>query len=1152
MLATFLLLTTALLSVDSCLGLAPAAGQPHPPFNLKCEGNTVGLSDQQLQSLSRQALFATDNRNPRLSWTITHSGRAAYQKAFRVVVASDPKLRTAVVWDSGVRLGEDNSVRYSGVPLRSGSVYFWSVQWWDQTGKSALSVETGCFLTGVLDPREWEASKWITAPSSIAHGPMISTMFAVDQSSVSKAILIISGLGFFKVSVNGQDLNARLDTPIALTPGWTNYEARVPYNVYEITDEVKQSSGQASIDVILGMAWRNTSWYPPRDPPPTKPDNVARVLRVVLNVTYINGTVSSVVSDENWDCAQSPFMHDSIYGGETYDARVASRRENSAKAVVTSGPNGVLYLPTTPYIAKTGMDKAIKIYRLGSDKQIVDFGNNSAGWCQLKVKGLASGTTVQLHHAEVPLHPPYGPANGSLYYANLRKAKQTDVYTSSGSEDVYEPSLTYHGFRYVEVSGFPDDLTADDISKVVVHSNVQTRASLNTSSKILNQIQDIVVRGQLSNLMSVPTDCDQRNERLGWMGDAGLSSDSMALNFQMEAFFGNFLQLIKDEQIDGAVPDVVPFYLGGRRPADPSWGAALPQIVWVLYKYYGDLDVVKAYLPTLVDYINFMKTTIPPEGIGGLYAYYGDWVPPPPHPKVNSSFTSAFSLLNNVHQVIELANAVNDTIAAAEMKALSTIWTEQFQKAFLKDGMYLNGLQITYVLPLYLGIVPKDIEDDFVKTFLSQLAVKDHFHITAGIVGTKFILPVLSQLGHHDFAMEIAQQVTYPSWGFMIYNPYEPATTVWELWNAFNGSDTMDSRNHHMFSSVSGWMMTDMVGLSQPKESYGFQEIHFHPARILDLSHASVSIQHPKPIKLSWKRSGGIQCAKNPETRSSLNPGLPKGEGLKLSCGEDGGVISEVLFASFGNPTGTCGWYRRGSCHAENSAEEVKKLCLGKSSCEVPTSSDFWGRGCSAVPNRWLSVAVQCQSQKRASPDYKFSSIRVELDVPVGSKGVVFLPAHGKSNLKVWEGEKLVWGGGKMEAVIPGVLAGEWLLAQDSLRLDLVSGSYVFTARGEDPGERRCVDSRVDEKGQHVYLGCNFTGVITSIDWASYGHPDTTEDSCFSHTFGGHHAGTTMMVVKKRCLGRRLCTIPMKSQFFGSEYDETKRLIVEYTCNKRF
>ena len=1128
------------------------AGEPLPPFNLKCEGNTVGLSIEQLAKISKQPLFTTDSHHPRLSWNVAHTDRGAYQKAFQVTVGELYQQLRSVIWDSGVVHGQETSITYAGPSLKSGSLYFWRVIWWDQEGSSAESIETGHFMTGVLDPRDWDSAKWITAPSDIAHAPLISKKFSVDQATVSKATLFISGLGFFKVSVTGQDLNSRYNPPIALTPGWTNYEVRVPYGVYEVTDEIKQSS-QASIDVILGIAWRNSSIYILKDPPPPRPDSVRRVLRVILNVTYTNGSTLSVMTDETWDCSQSPYMYDSIYNGETYDALMAQKKAPNVKAVATPGPYGAMYLPPIPYIAEMGTDKAIKIYPLQSDpsKQIVDFGNNSAGVCLLNVKDLPSGTTVQIKHAEVLMHPPYGTMDGSLFYANLRDALQTDIYTSNGSADTYQPSLTYHGFRYAEVSGYTRDLTADDISKVIIHSNLQLNGHLNTSNPILNNIQQNVVRGQLSNLMSVPTDCDQRNERLGWMGDAGLSAESMALNFHMEAFHPHFLQLIADEQINGSVPDVVPFYRGGSRPADPSWGAAFPEIVWVVNQLYGDNETARTFFQPLLRYIEYMISKIPPEGIGDLYAYYGDWCPPPPHPKVNTSFTSAFSLLNNINQTQELARRLGYLENATMLQQLFKEQSESFNKAFLMNGTYLNGLQITYVLPLYLGIVPDDIKDDFTKTFLNQLIGSDQTHITAGIIGAKFILPVLTQLDQHSIAIDIAQQIDYPSWGFMIHNPYEPATTIWELWNGFNGSASMDSRNHHMFSSVSGWMMTEMVGLEIPKGSYGFKEVHFHPARTLDLSHASVSLKQPKPVRMTWQRNGGIQCAKSPEDQSSINPGLPKHDGLKLSCGEEGGVIAEVLFASFGNPTGTCGQYKRGSCHATNSVAVVEKLCLGKSDCHVPTDANFWSDVCPGDA-KWLSVAVQCKSTGQSHPDYKFSSLSVDLDIPVGSSGVVFLPAHGKADLMVWEGEKVVWKRQQFVGGVHGILSSQWLPQSDALRLDLSSGSYSFTVRGETP-ERRCLDSR--KEGDILFLKCNLSEVISGVDWVSYGNPETSDDCCFSHAFGDCHAGSSRMAIENECIGKHHCKIPVMDKFFGrklcSSGKDGRRLIVEYTCNKR-
>ena len=753
------------------------ASEPLPPFNLKCENNLVGLS-------LKQSLFVTDNPTPRFSWSVAHSGRSTQSKAFQVWVGRDGSL-SSLLWDSGTVYNQANGIKYGGPPLESGIHYYWKVRWWDQEGKSVESEETGHFMTGILDPTQWEIAKWITSPNSIKNAPLLSQTFAVG-SDVTQAALFISGLGFYKVSVNGQDLNSRSDPPIALTPGWTNYEVRVPYVTYSVTDEVSQSPN-AFIEVILGTGWRNTIDYPYQDPNPSKPDSVPRVLRVILNVTYSNGSNHTFVSDGDWNCTMSKFTFDSIYNGETYNASLEQDQQQAAsvKAIVTDGPSGQMYLPPIPPIVEIGMDKAVDTYHLMSDpdKQVVDFGNNSAGVCQLSVKELHKNATVQIRHAEVLMHPPYGPTNGSLYYANLRDALQTDIYTSDGVMEMYQPSLTYHGFRYAEVSGYPRDLTLADISKVIIHSNLRPNGQLKTSNPLLNSIQDAVVRGQLSNLMSVPTDCDQRDERLGWMGDAGLSADSMALNFHMDAFHPHYLQLIADEQINGSLPDVVPYYRYGSRPSDPSWGAAFPQIIWVLYKYYGDLDTAAQFYPALMKYIQFMLSKVSTAGIGNLYAIYGDWVTPPPYPPVNSSFPSAFSLLTNLKQAEEIASALGHSDDADIMQQLFMQQSESFNKDFLVNAtngtcIYLNGLQITYVLPLALGIVPSNLMDCLVNMFLNQLTGSDNMHSTAGIIGTKFLLPVLTQLGQHSLAMEIVEQVDYPSWGYMLHNPYEPATTI--------------------------------------------------------------------------------------------------------------------------------------------------------------------------------------------------------------------------------------------------------------------------------------------------------------------------------------------------------------------------------------
>ncbi|KAL5517260.1 hypothetical protein EMCRGX_G002768 [Ephydatia muelleri] len=378
-----------------------------------------------------------------------------------------------------------------------------------------------------------------------------------------------------------------------------------------------------------------------------------------------------------------------------------------------------------------------------------------------------------------------------------------------------------------------------------------------------------------------------------WMGDAhaGLSSDSMLLNFHMDSFLPHYTQLMSDDQVKGpTLPDVVPFYRYGTRPADPSWGAAFPQLVWALYHYYGDLVTAKALYPSVMAYVQFMLSTIPSSGIGNMYGYYGDWVPPPPQPKVSVSFTSAFSFLLNVKQTLELAQALGQQNDVATLTSMFTTQSASFNKAFFNGQSYSSGLQITYVLPLYLGIVPADSYDTVVANFLNQFVGSDHTHITAGIIGTKFLLPVLSLVNRSDLALEVVQQ----------------------------------------------------------------------------------------PL--------------------------------------------------------------------------VEKLCIGKNTCVVPTDEAMWGGVVCQGQTRWMVVSVQCRSGDEVlGDDFKFSSITVNVSVPVGSVGVVYLPAHGKGQLSVWEGQhRGVWsdrvylGGG-----VRGLQGGEWVSELDAIKLNVLPGRYSFTVKGQ-------------------------------------------------------------------------------------------------------
>ena len=1056
------------------------------------------------------------------------------------------------MWDSMKILSDKTSVRYAGPNLESGRLYFWRVRWWDHNGDMAESLETGHFMTGMMDPTSWTNIHWIAAPPGIKAAPLFNKSVPIDTRTVSSAALFVSGLGFCKPFVNGVDLNAQFDPPIALTPGWSNYERRVPYTVYDVTDEITKSlSNFVDVNIMLGVGWRNSTVYVLKDSIPNN-DNVPRVLRLKLAVTFTNGSTADVlISDASWDVTNSSIVSDSIYNGETY---IPSTTEMYEKSVVVSGPQGQMYLPEIPPIVEAGIEKPIRIYSRenGEGKiisQVVDFGNNSAGYCYINVE---HAENVTIHHAEVPLHPPYGEADGSLYYDNLKGAAQLDTVLTNLSMDYYKPTFTYHGFRYVEVTGYKGKLQSDDIKKIVIHSNVAQNGYVTTSSKILNAIQSCAVRSQLSNMMSVPTDCDQRTERLGWMGDAGLSAESMMMNFETRAFHTNFLTLIGDEFDNGTLPDVVPFYKGGSRPADPAWGDAFLEILRLLSTVYHDTDILSTYYDYAAQYIQTLKGTIPPEGVGNLYSHYGDWVPPPEQPKVNGSFVSAFSLLMGLQRLKFFAETLGKSVDITLYEQLFEELFNDFNKAFINaNGSYLNEIQATYVLPLALHMW--NSKEKFAKNFTKSFMRKDKVHITSGIVGTKYIFDALKySLQQSKLSLELAEQVDYPSWGYMIYNPYEPATGMWELWNSHNGSAKMDSRNHHMFSSISAYIKSQAGGLIQPKGSSGFDKIHFYPASVLGLRYANVSYQFPKPVSISWQRSGGIQCAKSPEDQSPKNPTLPKHGGLVLSCGgEDGGVITVVTFASFGNPSGQCGgYYKVNSCHAPNSMQVVGHLCLGKRTCNVPTGVDFWGDPCPGA-TKWLSVQVQCQSEGSSKPDYKYSSITADVSVPIGSTASLYMPAYGKRDFTVWENDKVVFDSNHKLSRVAGIIGSHWDSTKDSLVLELESGDYSFIARGKAPNVY-CVDSSIESANGSVILHCekNSSEAITSIDWVSYGNP-VAKQGCFSHTIGDCHVSGIDTVVASKCLGKPYCEVALSEKILGKAdcLKEKARFIVEFACS---
>ncbi|XP_065832059.1 alpha-L-rhamnosidase-like isoform X2 [Oscarella lobularis] len=976
------------------VAVSTSSGGPLPPTDL--------LSNN-LPSSHGAAVVGVDK--PTFSWLPRHTERTGNQTAYQVVVyASTQKsqdLQTPVLDSGKVYSSYFRSVEVGrSFVYRSYAVYSWKVRWWDENDEVSEYSEQSVIEAAMTNQDQWSDSLWIAAPNSIQGAPYLrSPEFSISNSSnstVKRARIYASGLGFFRLYVNGKRIGDD-----ALVPGWTNYNKRALYVAYDVTNYL--SIDMNVVGAILGLGWRDRDVFTPHDEVPPG-DTMASVFRMKLVIathedpeTYY----APLTSGSNWTAAPSPITSSSIYNGETYDARlektgwneVGYKPDNTWKAVMpVPGPTNVMSLQLMPSIKQQTPNEPIDIQPLEDKSQVVDFGKNLAGYCRLTVKGEA-GTVVTLKHAEVKMHPPYGPMNGSLYFANLRSAKATDTYILKGDAqgETYEPYFTYHGFRYVQVFGYPGTIQAQDLLQIPIHTNVSVVKTLDTSSLIVNDIQASVQNGHLSNLMSVVTDCPQRDERLGWMGDAGLSSDAMALGFDMHAFYTNMLRNIRDEQgEDGSIPDVVPFYRYGSRPADPSWSAAFPQIVFVLFKYYGDLAAVRENYEALKLYFKNLEFQVPATGLSHMKGSYGDWcMLKPPNP-VPPSFTSAFSYIQNLEEFAEMAQAIGEASDAEVYANLAAKLRQDFHESFYNVTHYSIEEITSYVLPLFLGIPTPQTElwQQVQVNFMNYLDPSDGFlSPRAGIIGTKFLLLQLSSgLGRTDVALQLAEQIQVPSWGHMLYNPNEPATAVWELWDGDTEGPGMNSRNHHMFSSVAWWIRMELGGV-QPTSSFN-DVLQIYVARTPGLSYVNSAEYRVTSgrIAYSWQRQGGIQCRTVPENQSPSNPTLPKHADLKLDCGDKGGVINSIDFADFGLPLGGCSNFgHRSSCTSSNATVAVGNLCLGKEGCTVPSGVDFWGDPCYGQMKQ-LSIQVTC-----SEPD----SITASVETSVGILSEIYLPFYG-------------------------------------------------------------------------------------------------------------------------------------------------------------
>ena len=805
---------------------------------------------------------------PRLSWRIASARRNTMQAAYQIQVAgSETSLagRANLLWDSGKVISDTSVfVEYRGPAAVSRTRYYWRVRVWDTNGSASPWSAAAFWETGLLQPADWTA-QWIGPPPTAADSlpspsPLLRRAFRVPEP-VRSARLYVTSLGLYEVYLNGQRVGNEL-----FTPGWTSYRRRLQYQTYDVTQLVRP--GANVVGAMLGDGWYRgqLGFFGQRNLYGRRLG-----LRAQLEIRYESGRAERIVSDTGWKTTTGPVLTSDIYGGETYDAR----RELSGWAsapfddhgwvpiALVDPPPAALVASLSPPVRRVRELRPVSIRRAPSGEMLFDLGQNFTGWARLNVSG-SPGTTVTLRFGEVLDRA------GNLYTANLRAAAQTDRYTLSGkSREVYEPHFTFHGFRYVAVQGLPAPADSTTITGIAVSSDLAQTGSFVTSDSLLNQLQRNIVWGQRSNFLDVPTDCPQRDERLGWTGDAQVFARTAAFNMDVNGFFAKWLgDVAADQDASGSVPWVIPNPLGGdsvRFAGTAGWSDVAVIIPWTMYLTYGDRRLLERQYPSMRAWVDYARRRAGPDLIWRPGWQFGDWLalhsddPSYPGATTGTDLIATAFLAHSTDLVARTASVLGRTEEASTYRARFQTIRDAFRREFVSStGRVGENTQTAYALAIAFDLLP----DSLVSTAAERLArdvVSRGHHLTTGFLGTPYLLHVLNATGHLGDAFALLTQRTYPSW---LYPITRGATTMWERWDGIRPDSSfedpgMNSFNHYAFGAVGDWMYQNIGGIDVDPAAPGYRHSRIAPRPGAGLTSASASLETAYgTLQSAWRLDG--------------------------------------------------------------------------------------------------------------------------------------------------------------------------------------------------------------------------------------------------------------------------------------------------------
>ncbi|MCS5485563.1 glycoside hydrolase family 78 protein [Curtobacterium flaccumfaciens pv. beticola] len=708
----------------------------------------------------------------------------------------------------------------------------------------------------------WTAP-FIAAAQELRSAPFLRKEFSIgaEHGALVSARLRVTAIGIVDAWLAGAPVSEDL-----LTPGWTSYEWRIRSVEYDVTDRLQRTAGgRVVLGLHLGAGWAlgRLTW--------SGADGFygsTRAGSAELELTFADGTVTTIQTDESWTATPTGTTSDDLYDGQDIDARIGT---DWAEPGPVEGEVTVRTVALDPSLVEPSQAPAVRplaeitpvaVWASPSGAMLVDFGINIVGWVRVAVRGTA-GDRIRLRHAEVLEREELGTRP-------LRSAEATDEYTLSGANDVFEPRFTFHGFRYVEVAGWPgsDDELRDALTAVQIGSELRRTGHFRSSHDLLNTFHDNVVRGMQGNFVSVPTDCPQRDERLGWTGDIAAFAPTASYLFDTRSFLADWLRdvWLEQQHQDGVVPFVVPDVLKflpplegiGPQNSTAIWSDAAIWVPWALHQAYGDTSVLTEQFDSMATHLRRVESLLSPEGLWDTVFQFADWLDPDAPPedpaaaKADTGVVATACAYRSATIVAEIAALLGREADAAEFDALATRLRSAFRTHYVSAGRIRSDCTTVYALAIAFGVLD-DADTERAGARLAELVAASDYRISTGFAGTPFITDALTQTGHVEDAYRLLLQTECPSW---LYPVTMGATTVWERWDSMLPDGTinpgeMTSFNHYALGAVADWLHRTVGGIAPLAP--GYAQVLIAPQPGGGITWAETSLQSPHGrIAVRW------------------------------------------------------------------------------------------------------------------------------------------------------------------------------------------------------------------------------------------------------------------------------------------------------------